>query len=256
MPRGRDGHDRVEGQHPRDRPRREDPALEEGHFPYVLDGDLDTVGPTTSAACSPARSPPTPRSARSPVSCSRSATRRCRRTSATCGSRRTASSCRPRSITVGGPTMMHDFNVTRNHVIFMDLPAVLRPRRRDARRDADPLGRQLPGAPRRDARNGSDADVRWYDIDPCYVFHPMNAYEDGDTIVLDVSPQPHLARDSTMDFPRSRSSGVGRSTPTPARCARSRSTTGRRVPTRRRPARRPGRPLRLHDGDGRGRRLR
>ena len=27
-------------------------------------------------------------------------------------------------ITVGGPTMMHDFTVTRNHSIFLDLPAV------------------------------------------------------------------------------------------------------------------------------------
>ena len=27
-------------------------------------------------------------------------------------------------ITVNGPTMMHDFNITQNHVIFMDLPAV------------------------------------------------------------------------------------------------------------------------------------
>ncbi len=30
-------------------------------------------------------------------------------------------------------------------------------------------------------RDGGNADVRWYDTDPCYVFHPMNAYEeDGD----------------------------------------------------------------------------
>ena len=28
------------------------------------------------------------------------------------------------NITVGGPTMMHDFNVTQNYIIFMDLPAV------------------------------------------------------------------------------------------------------------------------------------
>ena len=29
-------------------------------------------------------------------------------------------------------------------------------------------------------RFGTDADVRWFDVDPCYVFHPMNAYVDGD----------------------------------------------------------------------------
>jgi carotenoid cleavage dioxygenase len=50
-------------------------------------------------------------------------------------------------------------------------------------------------------RNGTDADVRWYDIDPCYVFHPMNSYEDGDTIVLDVARMSHVWRESMMDFP-------------------------------------------------------
>jgi carotenoid cleavage dioxygenase-like enzyme len=40
-------------------------------------------------------------------------------------------------------------------------------------------------------RNGTNADVVWYEIDPCYVFHPMNAYEqqgeNGLQIVLDVA---------------------------------------------------------------------
>jgi carotenoid cleavage oxygenase len=35
-------------------------------------------------------------------------------------------------------------------------------------------------------RNGGSADVRWFEIDPCYVFHPLNAYETGGTVVLDV----------------------------------------------------------------------
>ena len=24
-------------------------------------------------------------------------------------------------------------------------------------------------------RNGTNADVRWFEIEPCYVFHPVNA---------------------------------------------------------------------------------
>ena len=89
-------------------------------------------------------------------------------------------------ITVPGGTMMHDFNVTRNHVIWMDLPAVW-----DVTRAGegglpvrwDPsYGARLGVMP----RTGGDADVTWYDIDPCYVFHPLNAYEEGDTIVIDV----------------------------------------------------------------------
>ena len=35
-------------------------------------------------------------------------------------------------------------------------------------------------------RDGGCADVRWFDIDPCFVFHTLNAYEDGDTVVVDV----------------------------------------------------------------------
>jgi carotenoid cleavage dioxygenase len=42
-------------------------------------------------------------------------------------------------------------------------------------------------------RDGSNADVTWYEIDPCYVFHPMNAFEDGDKIILDVARTPRMA---------------------------------------------------------------
>jgi carotenoid cleavage dioxygenase len=35
-------------------------------------------------------------------------------------------------------------------------------------------------------REGGAADVRWFDVESCYVFHPMNAYDDGDRVVLDV----------------------------------------------------------------------
>ena len=35
-------------------------------------------------------------------------------------------------------------------------------------------------------RNGTNADVVWYDIDPCYVYHPLNAYEEGNDIIIDV----------------------------------------------------------------------
>jgi carotenoid cleavage dioxygenase-like enzyme len=97
--------------------------------------------------------------------------------------------------------MMHDFNVTRNNVVFMDLPAVF-----DldaAMRGEMPIhwGEDYPSRLGVMPRNGTDADVRWYDIDPCYVFHPMNSYEDGDTIVLDVARMSHVWRESMMDFP-------------------------------------------------------
>jgi carotenoid cleavage dioxygenase len=30
------------------------------------------------------------------------------------------------------------------------------------------------------------ADVRWFETDPSYVFHPLNAYEEDGRVVLDV----------------------------------------------------------------------
>lgn len=176
-------------------------ALEEGHFPYVVDGDLSTVGPTDfkgvlkgSFTAHPKICPVTGEllafgySAFEPYL-------RYLRVSAE------GKLVQTENITVGGPTMMHDFNITQNYVIFMDLPAVFdlqlamsgeMPIRWD-----DDYPARLGVMP----RNGTDDQVKWYEINPCYVFHPMNAYEDGDKIVLDVARFSHMWRDSAMDFP-------------------------------------------------------
>ena len=93
-------------------------------------------------------------------------------------------------IDVKGATMVHDFNVTRNHVIFMDLPLVWDLDALDNGipiRWSDDYGARLGVMP----RNGTNNDVVWYDIDPCYVYHPLNAYEDGNNIVIDVCRMAH-----------------------------------------------------------------
>ncbi|MEV0475650.1 carotenoid oxygenase family protein [Streptomyces prunicolor] len=87
-----------------------------------------------------------------------------------------------RPIDVPAHTMMHDFYLTRNHVVFMDLPAVF-----SIERAMDPDG-GMPyvwsdtygarlGVLRRDDPYG---DIRWFDIDPCYVFHTLNSYEENE----------------------------------------------------------------------------
>jgi len=97
-------------------------------------------------------------------------------------------------IEVKGATMVHDFNVTRHHVVFMDLPVVWDLEGAASSglplRWSDDYGARLGVMP----RDGSNADVVWYDIDPCYVFHPLNAYEDGDDIVIDVCRSEHFMK--------------------------------------------------------------
>ena len=176
-------------------------VLEEGHFPYVVDGQLNTVGPTDfegaltgSFTAHPKICPTTGEllafgySALEPYL-------RYLRVSAD------GKLVQTENITVGGPTMMHDFNITQNNVIFMDLPAVFNlelamtgemPIRWDESYPA-----RLGVMP----RNGNDTQVRWFDIKPCYVFHPLNSYEDGDKIIIDVARFSHMWKASTMDFP-------------------------------------------------------
>src|SRR5205823_13618119 len=41
-------------------------------------------------------------------------------------------------------------------------------------------------------REGGADDVRWFDVEPCYVFHPLNAFDDAGRIVLDVVRHPKM----------------------------------------------------------------
>jgi carotenoid cleavage dioxygenase len=83
--------------------------------------------------------------------------------------------------------LMHDFGVTATRTIFLDLPVVF-----DLGLAGQ--GRSLPyrWSPDEGARvgvlprQGTGADIRWYSIDPAYVFHVLNAHDDGDAVVLDV----------------------------------------------------------------------
>lgn len=87
-------------------------------------------------------------------------------------------------------TMIHDFGVTASRVVFMDLPVVF-----DINLVAQ--GIQMPyrwddtyqarvGVMSRNPSERDGSEMVWIDIAPCYVFHPLNAYDDGDTVVMDV----------------------------------------------------------------------
>ena len=93
------------------------------------------------------------------------------------------------AIEIPRPVMMHDWNITRNYVVFMDLPIVS---------DMDlavttgsPFGFKPECGARLGVmpREGNNSDVRWFDIDPCFVFHSFNSFEVDNKIVLYVSRQ-------------------------------------------------------------------
>ena len=103
-------------------------------------------------------------------------------------------------IDVKGPTMMHDFVTTRNYTIFMDLPVIfdldLALSGSMPFRWEDSYGARIGVMP----RAGTNADVTWFDVEPCYVFHPMNAYESNGSVMVDVGRFRSMWRKDSSDF--------------------------------------------------------
>src|SRR5690348_7423314 len=86
--------------------------------------------------------------------------------------------------------MVHDFLVTRRYALFPVLPLTLSLER--AMKGQPPIAWE-PGKGSHVGVMRRDADVetiRWFTTDACYVFHPMNAWEEGETIVADVMEYP------------------------------------------------------------------
>ena len=84
-----------------------------------------------------------------------------------------------------------------------DIDRIVRDHRRFLADDGGELarltGRDLSGSPRYSRvmkRGGSTRDIVWFRGEACYVFHVMNAFEDGGTIVADV-----MRYDSAPLFP-------------------------------------------------------
>jgi carotenoid cleavage dioxygenase len=91
-----------------------------------------------------------------------------------------------------GSPMMHDMSITETKAVLFDLPCVF-----DL--DAAMGGFRLPyrWKPHYGARVGvlprEGGPVAWVEVEPCYVFHPLNAYDlpDG-RVVVDVVRHPKM----------------------------------------------------------------
>jgi carotenoid cleavage dioxygenase len=107
-------------------------------------------------------------------------------------------------IPLAGPRLPHDMAFTEHYAILNDMPVFW---------DAELLKknvhavREHKGLPSRFAivpRHGRTEDVRWFEAAPTYVLHWLNAYEDGDEIVLDgyfqENPTPGPKADAPPGF--------------------------------------------------------
>jgi carotenoid cleavage dioxygenase len=89
-------------------------------------------------------------------------------------------------ITVNGPTMHHDFAMTENYTIVMDLPVIFDLQLAIQGTMPFHWSDEYPARMGLIPRTGGNDQVKWFDVNPCFVFHGLNAYEDGDDVVFDV----------------------------------------------------------------------
>jgi carotenoid cleavage dioxygenase len=96
-------------------------------------------------------------------------------------------------VPVGGPVSIHDLSLTERYAVIYDLPVVFST-------EALTEGSMFPYRWTDDYQprvgllplEGEADDIVWCDVDPCYVFHPMNAYDDDGAVVVDLVKHPKM----------------------------------------------------------------
>jgi carotenoid cleavage dioxygenase len=82
-----------------------------------------------------------------------------------------------------GPRLPHDMAFTKNYIVLHDLPVVFGEqalRQRQWSIEIVDLPTRFAVVP----RNGRADEVRWFETDPCYIYHVINAWEEGDDVVM------------------------------------------------------------------------
>jgi carotenoid cleavage dioxygenase len=102
-------------------------------------------------------------------------------------------------VELAGPRLPHDMAITERYAVLMDLP--LHPDPEALRRGRHKLrfDRELPSRFAVLPRSGGVP--RWFEAEPTYIYHVINAWEDGDAIVLDACrvkrPEPAAPSDAS-----------------------------------------------------------
>ena len=85
-------------------------------------------------------------------------------------------------IDLPGPRVQHDMGLSRTAVAIFDFPLGI-----DVQREGDALGFKMVDQPSRIGllpRDPSQNDVQWFEVEPCYMWHLMCCFDDGDDFVI------------------------------------------------------------------------
>ncbi|TVU40496.1 hypothetical protein EJB05_13963, partial [Eragrostis curvula] len=92
----------------------------------------------------------------------------------------------PVPITIPEPVLMHDFAITEDYSIFMDLPLLFE--LKEMVKNGEFIYKFVStkkahfGILPRYAKD--DKHIRWFELPSCFIFHTANAWEEGDEVIL------------------------------------------------------------------------
>jgi carotenoid cleavage dioxygenase-like enzyme len=87
-------------------------------------------------------------------------------------------------IELPGPRLQHDMAITERYAIFLDMSMMWDPELLAQGRTRLGFFRDKPTRFGVLPRRAPGSEIRWFEASPCYIYHTINAWEDGDTIVL------------------------------------------------------------------------
>jgi carotenoid cleavage dioxygenase len=88
------------------------------------------------------------------------------------------------AIDLPGPRLLHDIAITERYTIFLDFPMLWSADKLSAGKRKVVFDTSLPSRFGVIPRHGAASEVRWFEASPCYVYHTVNAWEEGDSLVF------------------------------------------------------------------------
>ena len=102
-----------------------------------------------------------------------------------------------------GPRLPHDMAITANYSILMDLPYINDPEALKAGRSRIVFRDDWPSRFAVIPRYGGKDEIRWFEGKPGYIYHVVNAWEEGDEIIMDTcittNPAPQKAAKGAIE---------------------------------------------------------
>jgi len=88
------------------------------------------------------------------------------------------------TVDLPGPRLQHDMAITEHFSIFLDMSMRWDPKLLAQGKTRVGFFRDEPTRFGILPRHGQGSAIRWFEASPCYMYHTINAWEDGDRIVL------------------------------------------------------------------------